>query len=159
MSVLFVCEDNKYAATRRTELLTDGPGPVARAKSLGLPPQDVDGNNIVKLDTLVGDSVAQMRNGDGPKFLHAETCLHMGHTVVDPVACRPATEVKEAKVHYPIEQAKVYLTENGIDRADLTEIKENSETKMIRAFENARDTAWPDPATASSDVQDLGAPI
>ena len=35
LPVLFVCEDNGFAATTRTEAMTAGPGPGARAESLG----------------------------------------------------------------------------------------------------------------------------
>ena len=50
LPVLFVCEDNGFAATTRTEALTAGPGPAARAESLGLVAGEVDGNDIVAVD-------------------------------------------------------------------------------------------------------------
>ena len=37
LPVLFVCENNGFAATTRTEALSAGPGPAARAASLGMP--------------------------------------------------------------------------------------------------------------------------
>ena len=36
LPILFVCEDNRWSATTSTEAMTAGPGPLARAKALGL---------------------------------------------------------------------------------------------------------------------------
>ena len=46
LPVLFVCEDNAFAATTRTEAMTGGPGPAARAEALGIPALAVDGNDV-----------------------------------------------------------------------------------------------------------------
>jgi len=43
LPVLFVCEDNGFAATTRTKTMTAGDGPVARAESLGIPAMDGGG--------------------------------------------------------------------------------------------------------------------
>src|SRR5207247_8122451 len=37
LSVLFICEDNGFAASTRTRAMSAGPGPDARAESLGIP--------------------------------------------------------------------------------------------------------------------------
>lgn len=158
LPVLFVCEDNKYAATTRTDQLTGGPGPAARAESLGIPAHLVDGNDVIGLDQLVGGLVEDIRGGSGPKFLHAETYRHIGHTVADPATYRPDAEVVEAKTRDPIERSKTFLRDNGIADADLEKILADAEAEMIAAFEVARDAPWPGLAAARSDVQDIGGP-
>ena len=50
LPVLFVCEDNGFAATTRTRAMTAGDGPAARAESLGIPAVEVDGNDILAVD-------------------------------------------------------------------------------------------------------------
>tara|TARA_B100000161_G_scaffold132695_1_gene94055 strand:+ start:352 stop:1338 length:987 start_codon:yes stop_codon:yes gene_type:complete len=158
LPVLFVCEDNKYAATTRTDQLTGGDGPVARAESFGLPAQTFDGNDPLGLDVLAGNLVEQIRSGSGPQLLHVETYRHIGHTVVDPATYRPDAEVAEAKTRDPIERAKAFLVENGSAVADLDQIAADAEAEMVAAFETARDAPWPGLAAAASDVQDVGAP-
>ena len=158
LPVLFVCEDNKYAATTRTDQLTGGDGPVARAASLGIPAQTFDGNDSLGLDVLVGELVEEIRGGGGPQLLHAETYRHIGHTVVDPATYRPDAEVEEAKTRDPIERAKAFLIENGSAKGDLDQILAVAEAEMVAAFEVARDAPWPSLAATRSDVQDVGAP-
>lgn len=159
LPVLFVCEDNKYAATTRTDQLTGGAGPAARAESLGIPAHLADGNDVIALDAMVGGLVEEIRNGGGPAFLHAETYRHIGHTVVDPATYRPDAEVAEAKTRDPIERSKDYLRENKIGDSDLDKIASDAEAEMTAAFEAARDAPWPDLSAARSDVQDVGGPL
>ncbi|MCH8002529.1 MAG: thiamine pyrophosphate-dependent dehydrogenase E1 component subunit alpha [Proteobacteria bacterium] len=61
LPVLFVCEDNGFAATTRTRALTGGPGPAARAESLGIPAAEVDGNDVVAVDEASRDALAALR--------------------------------------------------------------------------------------------------
>ena len=159
LPVLFVCEDNKYAATTRTDQLTGGPGPAARAESLGIPARSTDGNDLIGLDATVGALVEEIRGGSGPQFLHAETYRHIGHTVVDPATYRPDAEVEEAKARDPIGRAKAFLMNEGASESDLDRIAEDAEREMTVAFETARDAPWPDLSAAASDVQDIGGPL
>ncbi|MEE2688998.1 MAG: thiamine pyrophosphate-dependent dehydrogenase E1 component subunit alpha [Pseudomonadota bacterium] len=158
LPVLFVCEDNKYAATTRTEQLTGGSGPAVRAESLGIPAKIADGNDVISLDALVGGLVEDIRGGGGPLFLHVETYRHIGHTVVDPATYRPEAEVEEAKTRDPIERAKAFLLDNGTLEVDLGRIAVDAEKEMNAAFELARDASWPRLPAVLSDVQDIGAP-
>src|SRR6266566_3196970 len=80
LPILFVCEDNGFAATTRTRALSAGPGPGARAASLGLPVREVDGNDVAAVDEAVGELTARIRTGGGPQFLHAVTYRLKGHT-------------------------------------------------------------------------------
>src|SRR5690554_1681870 len=50
LPVLFICEDNGFAASTRTEDMTAGEGPVARAEGIGVPAHDVDGNDVLALE-------------------------------------------------------------------------------------------------------------
>ena len=43
LPILFVCEDNSYAATTKTSDVTGGDGPAARAEALGLRTTVIDG--------------------------------------------------------------------------------------------------------------------
>ncbi|WP_239509994.1 thiamine pyrophosphate-dependent enzyme, partial [Serratia marcescens] len=73
LPVLFVCEDNGYAATTRTRTMTAGPGLSERARSLGVPATEVDGNDVLAVEAAAADLVAAIRAGGGPRFLHAHT--------------------------------------------------------------------------------------
>ncbi|NKB57743.1 MAG: thiamine pyrophosphate-dependent dehydrogenase E1 component subunit alpha [Alphaproteobacteria bacterium] len=156
LPVLFVCEDNRYAARTRTGDMTGGPGPAARAESLGVPAHPVDGNDIVAIDILAGKLVEEMRIGGGPHFIHAKTYRQRGHTVADPGTWRPADEIAEFMAHDPLTIARDFLTENGVLAADLEAIQGDAQQEMAAAYEAAKDAPWPAPELAAADVQDIG---
>jgi pyruvate dehydrogenase E1 component alpha subunit len=155
LPVLFVCEDNGFAATTRTRAMTSGDGPSARAKALGIPSQIVDGNDVLAVEEATRDLIAAVRSGGGPRFLHAMTYRLMGHTAADPAAYRQKSEVDEKWESDPIARVEATLREANSDTGSaLTAAKE----EMRRAFEIARDTPYPPVAHAFTDVQDIGDP-
>ena len=158
LPVLFVCEDNRYAATTRTADLTGGPGPVARAESLGIPAHRTDGNDVIDVDGLAGRLIEQIRDGRGPLFLHAETYRHLGHTLADPGAYRPAAEVEAAMERDPIVRNREWLRKSGVAATTLDGIAADAEAEMTAAFEAAKAAPWPDLQFAATDVQDIGGP-
>ena len=66
LPVLFVCEHNGFAATTRTEAVSAGPGPDARAESLGVPATVVDGNDVMEMDETAGRLLAAVRERRRP---------------------------------------------------------------------------------------------
>jgi pyruvate dehydrogenase E1 component alpha subunit len=159
LPVLFVCEDNGFAATTRTATLTGGPGPAARAESLGIPATDVDGNDVLAVDEVARELTSRIRDGGGPRFLWAKTYRLAGHTAADAGAYRPAEEVAERWRRDPIAACRAVLHEAGIDEAALDACGRTAQSEIARAFEAAKEAAWPDSGLALTDVQDLGMPV
>ncbi|MEM6761765.1 MAG: thiamine pyrophosphate-dependent dehydrogenase E1 component subunit alpha, partial [Pseudomonadota bacterium] len=93
LPVLFVCEDNGWAATTRTSDMTGGEGAASRARSFGIPAESVDGRDVMAVDALAEDAIDKVRSGSGPMLIHARTFRQTGHTSVDPAHYRPAEEV------------------------------------------------------------------
>ena len=54
LPVLFVCEDNRWSATTATDAMTAGEGALARAEAIGVPGEQVDGNDVFEVDRRVG---------------------------------------------------------------------------------------------------------
>lgn len=159
LPVLFICEDNRYAARTRTGDMTGGPGPAARAESLGVPSHPVDGNDVMAIDELAGRLIEEMRAGGGPQFIHAKTYRQRGHTVADPGTWRPAEEIAEFMAHDPLSIARAFLVENDIADADLDKIQADAEQEMAAAYQAASDAPWPEPELAKTDVQDIGGAV
>jgi acetoin:2,6-dichlorophenolindophenol oxidoreductase subunit alpha len=158
LPVLFICEDNGFAATTRTRHLTGGPGPAARAEALGIPARIIDGNDVEEVDAAAAELVARIRGGGGPQFILAETYRLKGHTAHDPALYRPAAEVEERRRRDPLLLCRESLLLHGIAEARLASIAAEASDEIAAAVDAARAQPWPEPALAWRDVQDVGRP-
>ncbi len=158
LAVLFVCEDNGFAATTRTAALSGGPGPAARAESLGIPAVEVDGNDVLAVDAIAGELIARLRRGEGPQFLVARTYRLAGHTAADQAAYRPQSEVEERWLQDPLGRCAAVLLEAGVGAGEIEALRQAAQGEAALALATAREAPWPDPAHAATDVQDVGAP-
>jgi pyruvate dehydrogenase E1 component alpha subunit len=158
LPVLFVCEDNGFAASTRTQAMTSGDGPAARARALGIPAEEVDGNDAVAVDETARRLIGEVRGGGGPRFLVARTYRLTGHTGVDPASYRPREEVEARWKDDPIARLGEALRAAGIAAADLDADRAAAAAEMDRVYAIARDTPWPPAERAWQDVQDAGDP-
>jgi pyruvate dehydrogenase E1 component alpha subunit len=166
LAVLFVCEDNGFAATTRTRDLTGGPGPAARAESLGIPASEVDGNDVVAVDAAVRDKLALIRGkgggkgggGGGPQFLVCRTYRLSGHTHADAATYRGADEVAAARQDDPIRRSRAWLEEAGMAAAELDALAAEAGAEMAAVSAAAAAAPWPALEAAYRDIQDIGAP-
>ncbi len=74
LPVLFVCKDDGWAITTRSEGMTGG-DLNARARGLGVPAVEVDGLDASAVWEASRAAIARARSGLGPTFLHAR-CVH-----------------------------------------------------------------------------------
>jgi len=158
LPVLFVCEDNGFAATTRTQTMTAGPGPAARAESLGIPALDVDGNDVLAVDAAVAELSSAIRAGGGPRFLRARTYRLTGHTGADAATYRPKEEVEARWKDDPIARVADLLREAGVPEAEITADRDAAKQEMRAAYEAAVATPYPPAEQAFVDVQDIGDP-
>jgi TPP-dependent pyruvate/acetoin dehydrogenase alpha subunit len=156
LPVLFVCEDNRISATTATGPMTAGDGPTARAKSMGLRCEQVDGNDVIAVDRLAGELADWVRHGNGPAFLHAVTYRFKGHVSVDPGAYRDPKEVEQALASDPLRLARTALLEAGEPAASIDAIEAAARIEVEIALAVAKSSPWPDPSTAYEDVMDTG---
>lgn len=159
LPVLFVCEDNGFAATTRTASMTAGGGPAARARAIGIAAEEVDGNDILAVDAAACGLVAQIRAGGGPRFLHAKTYRLTGHTGADAAGYRPAAEVEARRAEEPIGRAAALLRGAGVPDAALEADRAAAEAEMAAAYAAAFAAEYPGAAAAFADVQDVGSPL
>jgi pyruvate dehydrogenase E1 component alpha subunit len=159
LPILFVCENNGFAATTRTTALSAGEGAPARARSLGIAAAEVDGNDVEAVDEVAARFVAEVRGGGGPRFLQAQTYRLTGHTAADPATYREQREVDERLAMEPIGRLRSRLLAlPGITAAELEADLQAARAEVDAAYEAARAAPWPDPALAFEDVQDVGDP-
>ncbi len=157
LPVLFVCEDNGFAATTRTKTMTSGDGALARANSLGIQGREVDGNDVLAVEEVARDLIDAVRNGGGPRFLHAKTYRLTGHTGADPATYRPKDEVEARWREDPLAAVERILNDAGL-KGDAAAAQDTARREMQDASRNAEATPYPDAALAYVDVQDVGDP-
>ena len=159
LPILFVCENNGYAATTPSGAMSAGEGPSARARSLGIATAEVDGNDVGEVDEVAAALVREIRSGAGPRFLHVRTYRLTGHTAADPAGYRPPGEVDERMKLEPIARLRAHLLgAHGVTADALDEDERQIREAVAAAYEEAREAPYPDPARAFEDVQDVGDP-
>lgn len=159
LKVLFICEDNRISATTPTEPMTAGDGPSARARSLGLRCEKVDGNDVAAVDRVSAELSAWVREGRGAAFLHAVTYRFKGHVSIDPGAYRDAEEVKAALEADPLLLARAALVAGGVSAGTLDAIDAAADAEIAAALDIAGTAPWPDPSSAYEDVMNSGAGV
>ena len=154
LPVLFVCEDNRIAATTPTHKMTAGDGAAARATAFGLVTQTVDGNDVEAVDRAAAELMGQVRGGH-PALLHAVTYRFKGHVSVDPGRYRDAAEVARAQQDDPLLRARAALTALGAGDV-ATRINAEARAEVHVALDVAESAPWPDAAEAYRDVLTTG---
>jgi acetoin:2,6-dichlorophenolindophenol oxidoreductase subunit alpha len=158
LPVLFVCEDNRWAATTSTVTMTAGPGIAARAEALGIRAASCDGNDVAAVDDLAGELVRKVRAGGGPLFMIGRTYRWSGHTSADAGGYRNQDEVARAKADDPLARTRAQLAELGVAAAKLEAAVAGAEAEIADAIATAERAPWPRLEDALGEVQDIGAP-
>ncbi len=151
LPVLFVCEDNRWSATTPTDAMTAGEGALARAAAIGVPGAQVDGNDVFAVDRAAQELVFQVKQGAGPRLLHAVTYRFKGHVSVDAAAYRDGAEVSRALENDPLLMAAKMLDASAVSR-----IQQEAEQEVRRARDAAAKAPWAEPRAAYGDIQDTG---
>ena len=157
LPVLFVCEDNGFAAFTETARLTAGAGPAARAESLGIHSVVVDGNDVLAVADAAATMAGRLRREGGPAFIHARTYRLRGHTIADQGAYRDAEKHSRQELRDPILLMRQRLADWNLSE-DVQEIEVEVEAEIAAALAAAREAVFPEPESAFTDVQDVGAP-
>lgn len=158
LPILFVCEDNGFAATTRTAAMTAGDGPAARAESLGIPAVTIDGNDILAVDETARRLVGEIRGGDGPRFLLCKTYRLTGHTGADPAGYRGKDEVQAAWKNDPIARCRDLLATAGVKTDAIADADKAAHGEIDAAYKTAEASPFPPLSRAFADVQDVGDP-
>lgn len=151
LPILFVCEDNRWSATTQTGSMTAGEGALARARAIGVPGAQVDGNDVYAVDAAAAEFLSEVRKGDGPRFLHAVTYRFKGHVSVDAAGYRDGAEVAKA-----LENDPLVVAARAIPEGEAKRIRNEAAEEVRRALAAAAAAPWPDAADAYRDVQNTG---
>ena len=156
LRILFVCEDNRWAATTETESTTAGAGALARAESTGVPGRKADGNDVFDVWRATRALLPEVRAG-APRLLHAVTYRVKGHVSVDVAGYRDAAKHDKELERDPLVLAAAQIEALGVALEKLQAIGTQATAEVAAAVAAAHAAPLPDPRAAYEEVQDTGA--
>jgi pyruvate dehydrogenase E1 component alpha subunit len=147
--VVFVCENNLYAASTHVSMTMLVSDIADRAAAYGMPGVSVDGMDVEAVHDAATRAVARARGGGGPTLIECKTYRYRGHSRGDPGNYRDAEELGEWTARDPIERLRRRLGGDfGIADARLQAIERAQQEAVEAAVAFA--LASPDPAPASA---------
>jgi len=154
LPVIFVCEDNMYATEVPFAYATKNQDVAARARTYGMPGYSLDGNDVLAVYEAANEAVQRARSGGGPSLLHCKTYRTRPHAEgMRDAGYRTTEEVESWRQRDPIVTLRdKLLTENIAEEGDFEEIESEIKAIVEDAAEFAKNSPYPDPATAAEHI-------
>ena len=153
LPVVFVCENNRYAASTAVEKVMKVKHVSERGAAYGIPAETVDGNDVERVYETMMKAALRARTGLGPTLLELETYRFAGHSRSDPGHYRSTEEVTAWKQRDPIIRYETKLLTEGVLKPEgITEIKSAIERELEEAVALAEQGPDPQPEDCLNDV-------
>jgi len=148
LPILFVCENNQYAANNAVGVQHPRVDIAAHAAAYAMPGMIVDGNDVLEVDATTREAVARARRGDGPTLLECKTYRWHFHAMraAPPPETRPADEIDAWKARDPIALLERHVLGRGLLSSDeISEMRKRVEADLDGAVAFAEQSPFPDP--------------
>jgi 2-oxoisovalerate dehydrogenase E1 component len=154
LPVLFICENNMYATEVPFAYASGNPDVGNRGAAYGLPSVIVNGNDVLAVYEAAGVAVDRARSGGGPTLIECKTYRTRAHSEgMRDAGYRTQAEIAAWKARDPISTFKQKLLDQGIaNEHDFVTIEAEVETQVEDAIEFAKNSPWPEPATATEHI-------
>src|SRR4030042_4224010 len=144
--VVFVCENNHYAASTSIKITTRIENIADRAAAYGLPGEIGDGMDVLESYTCAKKAVDRARRGEGPTLLELKTFRYCGHSRRDTNTYMSPEEKEYWKKKDPIKNFEAVLEKTKLlSEEKIKEIREKVNQSLDRAISYAQES--PDPTT------------
>ncbi|MFH0965426.1 MAG: thiamine pyrophosphate-dependent dehydrogenase E1 component subunit alpha [Planctomycetota bacterium] len=145
LPVIYVLENNRYAATTPVEKSSCTADIAPRAEAYGLPWEIADGNNVLDVYRVASAAVARARAGQGTTFIECKTYRVEPHCGIIPDARdRDEVDAWRGEEKDPIRRFEARLLAEGtLDGDGVREVHEEVEAALDEAIEFARRSAFP----------------
>jgi TPP-dependent pyruvate/acetoin dehydrogenase alpha subunit len=141
--VLFVCENNLYCMGTAVRYHQSNTNIVEKAASYRIQAVQVDGNDVLAVESLAKEAMDYIRTGNGPFFMEAITYRFRPHSMFDAELYRTKAEVEEAKKRDPILLFTNYLKERKLlEEADLQAIEADVAAVVQHSLDFAEAATW-----------------
>jgi pyruvate dehydrogenase E1 component alpha subunit len=146
LPIIYVVENNKWAIGMAHDRATSQPEIYKKASVFEMVGVEVDGMDVLAVNTVAKEAIARARAGEGPTLIEALTYRFRGHSLADPDELR-APEEKDfwAKLD-PIQRLANYLLEQNLaSTEELKEIERQIQAEVDEAVKFAEESPEPDP--------------
>jgi TPP-dependent pyruvate/acetoin dehydrogenase alpha subunit len=148
LPIVFVCENNQYAANNAVAVQHPVPDLAAHAQAYGMNGVSIDGNDLLAVYDTVRSAVERSRAGEGPSLIECKTYRWYFHAMrnAPPPETRPADEIAAWKARDPIARFASDLISRGLlAEPELGRIKNEVEAELQAAVAFAEASPFPRP--------------
>lgn len=147
LPIIYVVENNKWAIGMAHDRATSQPEIYKKASVFNMAGYEVDGMDVLAVNTLAKEAVARARAGEGPTLIEALTYRYRGHSLADPDELRDPAEKDFWGKRDPIKKFASYLIEQNLATVEeLKEIDNKVSTLVDEAVKFAEDSPEPSPS-------------
>jgi len=118
LPVIYVCENNLWAASTPAEITTSGRGVADRASAYGIPGVAVHGMDVMAVHEVAAEAVARARAGEGPTLIEARTFRFEGHAGAGKSGHQDPEAAEEWRKRDPIPMFEKRLIKDGATTAE-----------------------------------------
>ena len=148
LPIVFVCENNQYAANNATAVQHPVTDVAVRAGSYDLPGLTIDGNDVLGVREATRTAIDRARRGEGPTLVECKTYRWYFHAMrnAPPPETRPAAEIAQWKERDPIARlATDLIAQRLLSESDLGGLQRQVHADLREAVAFADASAFPDP--------------
>jgi 2-oxoisovalerate dehydrogenase E1 component len=154
LPVLFICENNQFATEVPFHTVAGNPSVAARGAAYGIRSIEIDGNDVLAVESAAREAVHRARNGEGPTLLECKTYRTRPHAEgMGDFTYRTRDDVEQWKTRCPILRLKKHLLDSKLaTETDLAEIEQEVARLTEEAHTFAEKSDYPTPESATLHV-------
>jgi len=155
LPVVYLCENNLYAATTPIARSTSVPNVADRATAYAIPGFVVDGQDAVAVHEAVRAAVERAREGLGPTLVEAKTYRYLEHAEGFPIpgSYRTTKEIEQWRKRDPIAiHREKLISQRVLTEAQAADIEAEVQAELADAEEFGRRSPCPEPGEAFEHV-------
>ena len=147
LPIIYVVENNKWAIGMAHDRATSQPEIYKKASVFNMAGYEVDGMDVLAVNTLAKEAVARARAGEGPTLIEALTYRFRGHSLADPDELRDPAEKEFWAKRDPIKKFATHMIEKNLaTAAELKEIDDKVTAVVEEAVKFAESSPEPSPS-------------
>ncbi|HKA41026.1 MAG TPA: thiamine pyrophosphate-dependent dehydrogenase E1 component subunit alpha [Burkholderiales bacterium] len=155
LPVVFVCENNQYAANNAVAVQHRITDVAVHAGSYGLPGVTIDGNDVMAVYEAARAAIDRARRGEGPTLVECKSYRWHFHAMrnAPPPETRPAAEIAAWKQRDPIARlAADLIAQRLLTESELGSLQRQVHADLQEAVAFAEASPFPDPSDILVDM-------